>query len=96
MANLPPSADWQALLDLALAEDIGPGDLTSTLVIDAGREGQARIEARAKMIVCGLPIIREVFSRVDPTYRKVFPRSIRLRTIVTITVNQIPNTSETI
>lgn len=67
MATLPPSDDWRVLLDLALAEDIGPGDLTSALLIEADREGQARIEARAKMIVCGLPIIREVFSRVDPT-----------------------------
>lgn len=67
MATLPPSDDWQILLDLALAEDIGPGDLTSALVIDADREGQARVEARAEMIVCGLPIISAVFSRVDPT-----------------------------
>ena len=67
MAILPSSADWQTLLDLALAEDIGPGDLTSELVIDADREGQARIEAREEMIVCGLPIIREVFTRIDPT-----------------------------
>ncbi len=67
MASLPPNADWRPLLDLALAEDIGPGDLTSELVIDADREGQARVEARETMIVCGLPIIREVFSQVDPT-----------------------------
>jgi nicotinate-nucleotide pyrophosphorylase (carboxylating) len=67
MASFPPNADWRTLLDLALAEDIGPGDLTSALVIDADREGQARVEAREKMIVCGLPVIREVFSQVDPT-----------------------------
>lgn len=67
MATLPPSHDWRVLLDLALSEDIGPGDLTSSLVIDDDRSGQARIEARARMIVCGLPIIREVFHRVDAT-----------------------------
>ncbi len=67
MATLPPSDDWRILLDLALAEDIGSGDLTSKLVVDAGREGLARIEAREKLTVCGLPIVREVFSRVDPT-----------------------------
>jgi len=67
MATLPPSDDWRLLLDLALAEDIGPGDLTSALVIDADRAGQARVEARAAMIVCGLPILHEVFARVDPT-----------------------------
>lgn len=62
----PKIGDWTTLLDLALSEDIGPGDLTSTLVIEADREGQARIEARGEMIVCGLPILREVFARVDP------------------------------
>jgi nicotinate-nucleotide pyrophosphorylase (carboxylating) len=66
MATLPPSADWRVLLDLALAEDIGPGDLTSALVIDTDREGQARVEARAPLIVCGLAVIRDVFHRVDP------------------------------
>jgi nicotinate-nucleotide pyrophosphorylase (carboxylating) len=66
MATLPPTDDWRVLLDLALSEDIGPGDLTSSLVIDDHREGQARLEARADLIVCGLPIIREVFVRVDP------------------------------
>lgn len=66
MATLPPRDDWRTLLDLALAEDIGSGDLTSALVIDADREGRARIEARAPMIVCGLPVIEEVFTRVDP------------------------------
>lgn len=63
----PPDDVWSDLLDLALAEDIGPGDLTSELVIEADRQGRARIEARAPLVVCGLPIAREVFRRVDPT-----------------------------
>jgi nicotinate-nucleotide pyrophosphorylase (carboxylating) len=67
MTLLPPIEGWRVLLDLALAEDIGRGDLTSSLVIDADREGQARIEARAKLVVCGLPVVREVFTRVDPS-----------------------------
>ena len=67
MASFPPNADWRTLLDLALAEDIGPGDLTSALVIDADREGQARVEAREMMNVFCLTVIREVFSQVDPT-----------------------------
>ena len=73
MATLPPSAEWRTLLDLALAEDIGPGDLTSALVIETDRVGRARIEARAKMIVCGLPIIHEVFTRIDPTLQIELP-----------------------
>jgi len=66
MATVPPIDDWRTLLDLALAEDIGSGDLTSALVIDADREGRARIEARESMVVCGLPVLQEVFARVDP------------------------------
>jgi len=66
MATLPPRDEWRTLLDLALAEDIGSGDLTSALVIDDDRAGQAQIEARAPMVVCGLAILEEVFARVDP------------------------------
>ncbi|HEB90218.1 MAG TPA: carboxylating nicotinate-nucleotide diphosphorylase [Deltaproteobacteria bacterium] len=66
MATLPPDDDWQVLLDLALSEDIGPGDLTSELVVEKDRRGQARIEARQSLMVAGLPIAREVFRRVDP------------------------------
>ncbi len=63
----PPSADaWSDLLDLALTEDIGAGDLTSQLVIEPGSRGRARIEARESLVVCGLPIARDVFRRVDP------------------------------
>ncbi len=62
---VPPIADWSDLLDLALAEDIGPGDLTSALVVDADRVGRARIEARQELAVCGLRIAGEVFRRVD-------------------------------
>jgi nicotinate-nucleotide pyrophosphorylase (carboxylating) len=66
MAGVPSQADWQGLLDLALAEDIGPGDLTSLAVVDSDREGCGRIEARAPLVVCGLPIARTVFQQVDP------------------------------
>lgn len=63
----PPSVEaWETLLDLALAEDVGPGDLTSELTVEADREGRARIEARQSLVVCGLDLAREVFRRVDP------------------------------
>ena len=63
----PPSVEaWSTLLDLALAEDLGPADLTSELTVEADREGRARIEARQSLVVCGLDLAREVFRRVDP------------------------------
>ncbi len=66
MSGVPREADWQGLLELALAEDVGPGDLTSQVVVDPEREGRGRIEARAPLVVCGLEVARAVFRRVDP------------------------------
>lgn len=61
----PALETWAPLLDLALAEDIGPGDITSALTFDRDCSGRARIEARERLTVCGLPIVHEVFRRVD-------------------------------
>jgi nicotinate-nucleotide pyrophosphorylase (carboxylating) len=67
---LPPRERWCPLVEMALAEDVGPGDLTTSVVLDTEHErqrhGQARIEARSSMIVCGLPVVEEVFRQIDP------------------------------
>lgn len=76
MSRFPPQAEWQVLLDLALAEDVGPGDLTSQAVVDPLREGCGRIEARADLVVCGLEIARAVFARVDPSLSVEIPHGI--------------------
>ncbi len=62
----PPSHAWQGLVDLALIEDIGPGDLTSNVVIPAAATAEARIEARQPLTVAGLFVAEAVFSQVDP------------------------------
>lgn len=64
--SLPPQATWQALLDLALSEDVGAGDITSALVIPPGAEGRAQIEAREELVVCGMGLVREVFRCIEP------------------------------
>ena len=63
---LPRRESWLPLVEMAIAEDVGAGDLTTELVVDAERIGQARIEARAPMVVCGLAIAEAVFHQVDP------------------------------
>ncbi len=62
----PTEAAWDELLRLALAEDVGAGDVTSALVIPADRRGAAVIEARAPLRACGLWLAAAVFTRVDP------------------------------
>jgi len=65
----PPLAAYQDLIDLALAEDVGPGDITSDLVIPAASEGSARIEARSDLTVSGLYVAADVIRAVNPEIR---------------------------
>jgi nicotinate-nucleotide pyrophosphorylase (carboxylating) len=60
----PPRSAWLPLLDLALAEDIGPGDATTQALIDPDARGGARLEARQDLVVCGLELAAEVFARL--------------------------------
>jgi len=64
--QFPPEATWRPLLDLALAEDIGPGDVTSRLVLSSEARGHARIESRQTLVVCGLTLVEHVFRTIDP------------------------------
>lgn len=62
---LPPGAT--RLIDLALEEDLGRGDLTTDAVIPAGKRAIATVVARESVVVAGLAVAAEVFRRVDPT-----------------------------
>ncbi|MCG8592325.1 MAG: carboxylating nicotinate-nucleotide diphosphorylase [Proteobacteria bacterium] len=53
------------LVERALAEDVGPGDVTSRLAVPESATGTAQLELRAPAVVCGLPIARAVFDAVD-------------------------------
>jgi len=50
----------------ALEEDIGPGDVTSRLVIDAHATALGNLVARERLVLAGLPVASEVFFQVDP------------------------------
>jgi nicotinate-nucleotide pyrophosphorylase (carboxylating) len=62
---LPPRSRWEPLLEAAIAEDLGAGDVTSQITFDLADAARARIEARQELIVCGLPIAAAVFDHVD-------------------------------
>ena len=65
------------LVDLALAEDLGPqavgvglgleGDITSRAFIPESSVSSAKIVARAACVASGLAVAREVFRRIDPS-----------------------------
>lgn len=59
------SAEIQANVRAALAEDVGSGDITAQL-IPAGRDASARIITRENATVAGTAWVDEVFRQVDP------------------------------
>ncbi|MGF1605258.1 MAG: carboxylating nicotinate-nucleotide diphosphorylase [Rhodothalassiaceae bacterium] len=56
-----------SLIETALAEDIGPGDITAAACIAPSAALQAVMSAREPMVVAGLPVAAAVFARLAPT-----------------------------
>lgn len=50
----------------ALDEDIAHGDVTTEATVPKGTLGSASLVARVPLVLCGLPVMREVFAQVDP------------------------------
>lgn len=59
--------DVQALIELALAEDIGTGDVTSLATVPADRLAEGVMLAKATGVLSGIDVARQVFLTVDPT-----------------------------
>jgi len=54
------------LIDRALAEDLGEGDVTTAAVVPEGARARARIEQRTAGVLSGLEVAEQVFLRLDP------------------------------
>ncbi len=54
------------LIEFALEEDIGPGDITTDSVVGPEDLGKGRIVAKEPMVLAGMDIARQVFAAVDP------------------------------
>ncbi len=64
--GFPASADVEAIVRLALAEDIGRGDLTTEATVPPNAVATAEILQKAPGVVCGLPLVNVVFKTLDP------------------------------
>ncbi|MDQ6746835.1 MAG: carboxylating nicotinate-nucleotide diphosphorylase, partial [Candidatus Dormibacteraeota bacterium] len=64
-ARLDP--DVAALIERALAEDVGAGDITTEATLPADRVALARIRAKGTGVVAGMMLAEAVFLAVDPT-----------------------------
>jgi nicotinate-nucleotide pyrophosphorylase (carboxylating) len=59
-------SDIAHLIDRALAEDVGTGDITTTAIIPPEARLSAEMRAREALVVAGLDIALGVFKRLDP------------------------------
>jgi nicotinate-nucleotide pyrophosphorylase (carboxylating) len=57
------------LIDRALAEDLGEGDLTTLAVVPEGARARARLDQKAPGVPAGLRVAEKVFERIDPELR---------------------------
>lgn len=57
----------ETLIDLALAEDIGTGDLTSKFFVPADRQIRALVTIRTDGVLSGIHVAARVFEKVDPS-----------------------------
>lgn len=64
---LTPRTDH--LIDLALEEDAGLGDVTSRAIFPARHQSKAFISTGHDLVICGLEVAARVFTRLDPALR---------------------------
>ncbi len=62
-----PEAQVDGIVALALAEDLGHGDVTSRTLIPATLLGRAIILAKAAGVLAGIDVARQLFFKVDPS-----------------------------
>lgn len=65
MADFPYSPHLDRLIDLALEEDLGGGDVTTQALIPPDLMGEAHLRAKQNLVVAGLPVVARVFARLD-------------------------------
>jgi len=53
------------LIDLALEEDAGLGDITSRAIFPEKHRSRAVIDARQELVICGLEVAARVFAKAD-------------------------------
>jgi len=57
------------IIEIALAEDIHTGDITTLAMLPQARRMRARLVAKEPMVLAGVAVAERVFARLDPTVR---------------------------
>lgn len=66
LMRIPFSCQVDRLIDLAIDEDIGHGDITTQYLNFSGQRGQGSIIAKEALVVAGIEMPGKVFGKIDP------------------------------
>ena len=64
--GLPNIQQVERLIERALAEDLGQGDVTTEALVPDDQRRKASITAKAKGVIAGTEVAKQVFLKVDP------------------------------
>ncbi len=64
--RLPFCRQVECILDMAIDEDIGHGDITTECLDFGGQQGWAEIRAKERLVLAGLEMVGRVFQKIDP------------------------------
>lgn len=59
-------AQARPLIQMAIEEDLGRGDVTTELLFPDSSTAQATIVSREEIVVCGIPVVEEILRQYDP------------------------------
>ena len=62
-------AELKKMIQRALKEDIGAGDITTNAVIHKAKKGKFVISAKQECVICGLNLAESIFETVDSSLR---------------------------
>ncbi|MCX8094094.1 MAG: carboxylating nicotinate-nucleotide diphosphorylase [Candidatus Goldbacteria bacterium] len=68
------SKEIDEVLDMALKEDIGAGDITTEMIIPDNIIVKGSFMAKAEGILCGLPVVRKLFQKLDKDIKMDFKK----------------------
>jgi nicotinate-nucleotide pyrophosphorylase (carboxylating) len=63
--NIGSSKLVDRIIENALDEDIGPGDITTSAIVDPELKGEARLLAKEGLVLAGMEVFSRVFSILD-------------------------------
>ncbi len=62
-----PRSELRRIVEHALAEDVGPGDITTEALVPADLAARGQFRVKGNGVIAGLPVVEAVFDVLDPS-----------------------------